>query len=418
MAQPASYGSLPFREQNEFLRRKLPSVDYFAVRGAAHDHSFVVAGAHRADMVADIQQVLQSALDNGDTLEAFREDFGAVLDNYGWQPDGGRAWRSRVIYETNLRTSYAAGRYQQLQEVKATRPYWMYEHSDAVITPRPEHEAWHGLVILADDPWWQIHYPPNGWGCQCRVRALNERDLKRLGKEGPDQAPASKTRRVMHKGEVVEVPEGIDPGWGYAPGRSALERQVQHSLSKTERLPAVPAASMAQQLLQHGAVSRALDADWQRMLNEVVADGKGRGRSMVVGGLSPGLVTAMAAVGVVPLTAAISISDAAILHTLRSTKGKAVTAQGLPKALSTPELARLPATLAAPQAVLLDVAAQVLLYVFAAERRDAGKLAVQVNYRLKGDERSNAVRSGSLIDWADVRKDVQAGKLVLLEGEL
>ena len=41
-----------------------------------------------------------------------------------------------------------------------------------------------------------------------------------------------------------------------------------------------------------------------------------------------------------------------------------------------------------------------------------------VNYRLKGNERTNAVRSGSLIDWQNVRKDVDNGKLVLLEGQL
>ncbi|HLD66045.1 MAG TPA: phage minor head protein [Pseudomonas sp.] len=418
MASPASYGSLSFREQNEFLRRKLPSVDYFAVRGAAHDHSFVVAGAHRADMVADIQQVLQSALDNGDTLEAFREDFAAVLDNYGWQPEGGRAWRSRVIYETNLRTSYAAGRYQQLQAVKATRPYWMYEHSDAVITPRPEHEAWHGLVIAADDPWWETHYPPNGWGCQCRVRALNERDLQRLGKDQPDQPPPQETRSINYKGDVIEVPAGIDPGWGYAPGRSALERQVQHSLGKTERLPAAPAARMAEQVLQVPAVAGALQADWQRMLDEVVADGMPRGRRMVVGSLSPSLVGALQGAGVVPLTASISVADAAILHTLRTSKGKATTAAGLPKALNPNELRQLPASLAAPQAVLLDVGSNTLIYVFAAERREAGKLAVLVNYRLKGEERTNAIRSGSLIDYADVRKDLKSGALVLLEGAL
>ena len=403
MATPASYGSLPFREQNEFLRRKLPSVDYFAVRGAAHDHAFVVAGAHRADMVADIQQVLQSALDNGDTLEAFREDFFAVLDNYGWQPDGGRGWRSRVIYETNLRTSYAAGRYQQLQEVKATRPYWMYEHSDAVITPRPEHEAWHGLVIPADDPWWQTHYPPNGWGCQCRVRALNERDLKRLGKEKPDQAPASKPRRIEYKGEVVEVPEGIDPGWGYAPGRSALERQVQLSLSKTERLPAAPAASMAQQLLQHGAVSRAIDNDWRRMLDDVVMDGTDRGRSMIVGSLTPGLVSGLAGAGVVPLTAAIGISDVALLHMLA---GKARDA----RAVSAERVSSLPTALARPRAVLLDAGSNSLVYVYGDE------LAVSVRYQVGGDAAANSVQQA--LDIAAVRRRLQAGQLVLLEGEL
>lgn len=403
MAKPASYGSLPFREQNEFLRRKLPSVDYFAVRGAAHDHAFVVAGAHRADMVADIQQVLQSALDNGDTLEAFREDFFAVLDNYGWQPDGGRAWRSRVIYETNLRTSYAAGRYQQLQEVKATRPYWMYEHSDAVITPRPEHEAWHGLVIPADDPWWQTHYPPNGWGCQCRVRALNERDLKRLGKDGPDKAPASQTRRIEYKGEMVEVPEGIDPGWGYAPGRSALERQVQLSLSKTERLQAAPAASMAQQLLEHGAVSRAIDNDWRRMLDDVVMDGADRGRSMLVGSISPGLVGSLAATGVMPLTAAIGISDATMVRMLA---GKARDA----RALNAERFGSVPTALARPRAVLLDAGSNTLVYVYGDD------LALAVRYQVSGDAVANSVQQA--LDIAAVRRRLQAGQLVLLEGEL
>lgn len=403
MAKPASYGSLPFREQNEFLRRKLPSVDYFAVRGAAHDHAFVVAGAHRADMVADIQQVLQSALDNGDTLEAFREDFFAVLDNYGWQPDGGRGWRSRVIYETNLRTSYAAGRYQQLQEVKATRPYWMYEHSDAVITPRPEHEAWHGLVIPADDPWWQTHYPPNGWGCQCRVRALNERDLKRLGKEKPDQAPASQTRRIEYKGEMVEVPEGIDPGWGYAPGRSALERQVQLSMSKTERLPAAPAASMAQQLLEHGAVSRAIDNDWRRMLDDVVMDGADRGRSMLVGSISPNLVTGLAGAGVTPVTAVIGISDVAMLRMLA---GKARDA----RAVAAERFGNVPTALARPNAVLLDAGSNSLVYVYGDD------LALAVRYQVSGDTGANSVQQA--LDIAAVRRRLQAGQLVLLEGEL
>ncbi|AQZ95555.1 phage minor head protein [Halopseudomonas phragmitis] len=418
MASAASYGSLPFDEQIQFLRRKLPSVDYFQVRQAAHDHAFVVAGGHRLDLVKDIHAVLSRNLREGDTLERFREDFYAVLDHYGWQPEGGRAWRSRVIYETNLRTSYAAGRYEQLQAVKEDRPYWMYEHSDAVITPRPEHQAWDGLVIHADDPWWQTHYPPNGWGCQCRVRALNDRDLRRLGKSGPDTAPASPERSVIHKGETVSVPDGIDPGWDYAPGRSAFEQQVQHVLEKVPELPAELGAVMSRELVVYPAVQQALASDWRRMLDDVVADGKPRGRQLVVGALSPQVVSGMQAAGVVAVTAAITMNDASMLHTLRGAKAAAVTAAGKPKALDVDELAQLPAVLAAPQAVLLDVAANTLLYVFPAERRDAGKLVVLVNYRLKGDERTNSVRSGSLIDWQNVRKDVDNGALVLLEGQL
>ncbi|MBN0335839.1 hypothetical protein JTM71_34265, partial [Pseudomonas aeruginosa] len=149
MATAATYGSLSFREQIAFFEAKNPSVNYATVRGAAHDQSFVSAGAHRADLVADLYAVVRQAIRDGLTLEEFQKDYYAVLDNYGWEPAGGRAWRAQVIYRTNLRTSYAAGRYAQLQAVKATRPYWGYHHSDAVEHPRELHLAWDGLHIHA-----------------------------------------------------------------------------------------------------------------------------------------------------------------------------------------------------------------------------------------------------------------------------
>ncbi len=211
MATAASYGSLSFREQIDFMRAKQPVVDYWRVQGAAHDQSFVSAGAHRVDLVADLHAIINRAISDGTTLQEFREDYFAVLDNYGWEPDGGREWRARVIYETNLRTSYAAGRYAQLQAVKAERPFWVYNHSDAVETPRELHLLWNGLAIHADNPWWQLHYPPNGWGCCCFVTAYSLEELQRyLGKSGPDEAPASNVRGIVFKGQVVQVPEGID----------------------------------------------------------------------------------------------------------------------------------------------------------------------------------------------------------------
>ena len=153
--------------------------------------------------------------------EDFRRDFDAIVARYGWDYNGGRDWRTRVIYETNLNTSYAAGRWEQLQAA----PFWMYEHSDWVENPRHQHKAWDGMVLARDDPWWQTHYPPNGWGCQCKVIGLWPRDLARMGKSGPDRAPeVTWVERVIGKyspggPRVVSVPSGIDPGFEYAPGR-------------------------------------------------------------------------------------------------------------------------------------------------------------------------------------------------------
>ncbi|CAB5715960.1 TPA: hypothetical protein L3577_006387 [Pseudomonas aeruginosa] len=418
MAVSTVYGSLPFQEQIRFLQAKHPSIDYNAVRGAANDQSFVSAGANRADLVADLHAIIVQATRDGMTLAEFRKDYDAVLDHYEWEPEGGRAWRARVIYETNLRTSYAAGRYAQLQAVKGERPFWMYNHSDAVAHPRELHLAWDGLVIHADNPWWQAHYPPNGWGCQCSVSAYAEDELASLGKEGPDAPPSSRMRRLTYRGEVVEVPEGIDPGWDYAPGRSSFEQLVQGALQKTTPLPPEPAAKLNQQLLQNRAVATAVQADWERWLDSVANDPVRRGRRVHVGTLSPQTVEGMSAAGVEASTAVISVGDGDILHALRDAKAVATTTAGAPKALTISELAGLPQILAQPQAVLLDAGASTLLYVLAAERREAAKVVVLVNYRLKGEERTNAVRTASLIDWQNVRKDVNNGTLVLLEGAL
>ncbi|EMW1002881.1 phage minor head protein [Pseudomonas aeruginosa] len=418
MATRAAYGGLSFQEQIRFFQAKHPSIDYNAIRGAANDQSFVSAGANRADLVADLQAIIDQAIRDGMTLAEFRKDYDAVLDHYEWEPEGGRAWRARVIYETNLRTSYAAGRYAQLQAVKGERPFWMYNHSDAVEHPRELHLTWDGLVIHADNPWWRTHYPPNGWGCQCSVSAYAEDELASLGKDGPDEPPSDRMRRLTYRGEVVEVPEGIDPGWDYAPGRSNFEQLVQGALQKTTPLPPEPAAKLNQQLLQNRSVATAIQTDWERWLDSVANDPVRRGRRVHVGTLSPQTVEGMSAAGVEASTAVISVGDSDILHVLRDAKAMATTAAGLPKALSLAELATLPQILAQPQAVLLDAKSNTLIYAFAAQRREAGKIAVLVNFQLKGGEATNSVRSGSLIDWADVAKDVKAGKLVVLEGAL
>ncbi|GKS85542.1 hypothetical protein AVMA1855_15340 [Acidovorax sp. SUPP1855] len=226
----AAYGSLPFREQAEFFRRKLnlPTDGWTDLYNGEHDWSFVVAGANRDAIVADFRGAVERAIAGQSTLEDFRKDFDRIVATHGWDYNGGRNWRSRVIYDTNLSTSYAAGRWQQLQAA----PYWQYEHQDWVEHPRPIHVSWNGLVLEKGDPAWEVMFPPNGWGCHCKVRGLWLRDLVRLGKSGPDQAPTfnyvERTigQRSLNGPRTVRVPEGIDPGFEYAPGAARMRSAV------------------------------------------------------------------------------------------------------------------------------------------------------------------------------------------------
>lgn len=226
----AAYGSLPFREQIAFFRRKLnlPTQGWTDIWESEHDYAFVVAGANRDALVADLRAAVEKAIDGGASLEEFRRDFDRIVATHGWDYRGGRNWRSRVIYETNLATSHAAGRWEQLQAA----PFWQYEHADWVTHPRELHLAWDGLVLERDNPWWRTHFPPNGWGCQCSVRGLWPADLARMGRTGPDPTPEIVWEdRVVGQHSVngprhVRVPEGIDPGFAYAPGAARARSAI------------------------------------------------------------------------------------------------------------------------------------------------------------------------------------------------
>ena len=232
----AAYGSLPFAEMVRFFLRKLNlTTDHWTdIYTREHDWSFVVAGANRDALVADFRAAVDKAIAEGGTLEDFRRDFDRIVATHGWDYNGGRDWRSRVIYETNLNTAYAAGRYEQLQAA----PYWQYVHADWVTNPRHQHLAWDGLVLRRDDPWWQTHYPPNGWGCQCSVRGLWPRDLAAMGKDGPDEAPEVHLverligQRNPRGPRLVLVPAGIDPGFEYIPGSSRQRGAAQGNMGQ------------------------------------------------------------------------------------------------------------------------------------------------------------------------------------------
>jgi len=208
--------SLPFLEAIAFFRAKLnlPTAKWDDLLGAAHDRAFVVAGAMKADLLADLREAVDQAISSGTTLDAFRADFAQIVAQRGWTgwkgqgTIAGEAWRTRVIYDTNLFTSYSAGRYQQMKAVTETRPYWRYRHSPASVEPRPEHLAWDGLILRHDDPWWSTHSPPGGFGCKCYVETLAERDMKKGDLQVTDKA-------------AIPFPHsGIDKGWDYQPGAS------------------------------------------------------------------------------------------------------------------------------------------------------------------------------------------------------
>ena len=214
-----------FREQIDFLTQKRgkPTRAWTDAMQGDHDRAFVVAGVTDMAMLEEFQAAAIEGARSYD-IEAFGAEFDRLVEKYGWSYNGGRDWRVRTIFETNIRTSYMAGRLRQMRDpdMLKARPYWQYIHADTRVplNPRELHVAWDGLVLRATDPWWDIYFPPNDWKCSCGVRSLSEDQLKRLGKTGPDEAPEIVRAPYTHKasGETVDLPEGVGYGWDYMPG--------------------------------------------------------------------------------------------------------------------------------------------------------------------------------------------------------
>ena len=217
----------PFAQQIAAFRLRLENLvgttAWDDLSRAQHDRAFMVAGAMKADLLADLAASVDRAVSEGGTLESFRKDFRGIVERHGWhgwtgeESARGQAWRTRVIYKTNMATSYAAGRLAQLREGKFA--FWVYRHGGS-LEPRLDHLSWNAVALEPDHPFWATHYPPNGWGCSCYVvGARTAAGVRRLG-GNPDKALPEGWQAISPK---TGAPVGIDKNWDYAPGASVAE---------------------------------------------------------------------------------------------------------------------------------------------------------------------------------------------------
>lgn len=243
-----------------------------------HDRAFTISRLTRADLLERIQESLIQSVAGDMTRNDWLVQTRALLQKEGlWgnvevtDPNTGEQLsttfneaRLRLIFDTNVRQALAAGQWQSLLRTKARNPYVRYIAMDDDRT-RPEHRAWHNVVLPIDDPWWDTHRPPNGYHCRCRVVGISKVKFRRgysesrPGAEDDEDAPlvreAFKTERPPEQlvewrnpatGVVQKIPKGIDPGFDYNAGTTegsgtALEDLVRNKLAKLS--PEVRAAA-------------------------------------------------------------------------------------------------------------------------------------------------------------------------------
>lgn len=404
-----TFGS-PFAEQQAAFRQRLqnllPTATWTDLQKNEHDRAFVVAGAMKAELLADLAAAVEKAISRGTTLEQFRKDFREIVQRRGWHgwtgegSEKGEAWRTRVIYQTNLATSYAAGRRAQLVEGKFR--FWVYRHSGAE-HPRLHHLAWDGVALPPDHPFWQTHSPPNGWGCGCRIfGARSAAGIRRMGGDPDKQLPEGWGRLDDKTG----APPGIDQGWAYAPGATVSES----ILTLKNKLPSLP-AEIGSRMYESWPERKGRDLErvFSDFVDQALSD-RVQQNFMIVGALKPAWVDAAVARGIPIASAEIAVTDKAIQHTFRGTGhvsnplGRPVQRKAKVNPLDLGWYKALPVHLLQPRAVLLDRTKPepVFLLIYDVPGQ-AAKLVVEINSWVKKAGRElNTVQSGRLLAINDI----------------
>ena len=348
-------------------------------------------------------------MSEGWTPDRFRRELTPTLQSRGWWGKTERAdpltgevrevqlgspRRLQTIFDVNLRVSAAQGDWERQQSVRDERPYLRYT---ALLDnrTRPQHRLWHGIILPRDHPWWETHYPPNGWRCRCKAMSVSEEDLEAEGwtvSEAPDEGETPWVN--PRTGEMLMVPRGIDPGWAYNPGR--VDQAAHAARLAMDRLadlpPSLGAEAVAALAFAFPQVEREL-AEWIESVARQAETGQFRatGARRVVGALADDVLDFLQGRDIIPATAAISIGDRDLLHALRSAK-----VAPLPKEV----WKRLPSLLAHPAAVYWDLLNPGLVYVLD-EPGGQGKIVVLINYVTRVARKqilTNTVRTGRRIE--------------------
>ena len=413
-----------FEEQVKYFEKKLnlPTNSYLDVLGEEHDYFFMVAGANRNEVLTAFREAVDEAIQNGETLEGFRKRFDEIVANTGWQYNGGRNWRTRIIYDTNVYGAYNRGRLKQHLDLADVLPYWEYHHHDNE-HPREEHIELDGTILPATDPFWRYYYPIKAYGCHCTVSAHDEDDLAEMGKtvsQSPEIEWEEKLVGVRSGNpRTVRVPKGYDVGFApYNFERLTQSRDVDvDKLLLQKMTTAEPhlASLLIDDVLKNPKAMVLLNGAMKDMVDTVNTQKMARGNMKYVGVIPEKVISKLDDLDKAPQSAVIAVRDDDVLHALRDSK------QNKGIALPLEFWEQLPEKLRHPKAILLDDQQKqpTLLFVYETEQ---GKVAVKMDYEIKLKDalsgkklphKLNMVRTASRLE------DLSAlGRFEVLYGEL
>jgi hypothetical protein len=231
-----------------------PSFDWRDVGFEEHAQAFTVAKSTGYDILGDVKAAVSKAIHERQDFDVFRKELEPILRAKGWwgkkeeidpltgekkMVQLGSVRRLKTIYWANVNSAYAAGEWERIQSAKRVLPFLEYLISTAV-HKRMEHLAWVGTILPVDHEWWDTHYPPSAWLCQCRVRQISDAEAARRGydADNPEEPESFGVQDYVNKrtGEVSRVPVGIDPGWANNPGKTRMTTAADFLVGKLDAM--------------------------------------------------------------------------------------------------------------------------------------------------------------------------------------
>ena len=420
----------PPLESIAYLTDKKPELhfDYDEIMHEAHHRAFTVAKVTKLDLLSDIHESLLSAQKKGQSFKAWKENIQPVLKEKGWwgettvtNPKTGKvkdiyvgSRRLKTIYDTNMRTSYARGRYRS--QLMSEAEYLRYSAVLDQLT-RPKHAAMHGIVLPKDHSWWDQNYPPNGWHCRCKAQALTKAEVKNKGLK-------------VYEGAVERV---ADQDWAYHAGRDdTLDRAYA---AKVAALKASCKESNAKLPKGCRDFSRAVEREYKvhqkikdrsvrtKQLNEMVDEVViKKNKKYPINYIEVGAIT-LGTAEVIKRILSKDVEDMGIVleknRLLHSSPERKDDKYKNPKALRDEEMRQIVEVIEEAKEVYIDLREnhQNIMYVFpdAEDKNKVNKIIVDIDRKVKKFKKTNAVITLDKGDFLELEKDKKNGDLKSVE---
>jgi len=134
----------------------------------------------------------------------------------------------KAEYNAAVRSSQTAVDWEKAVKNKHLYPNIEYTPSRSAIA-REEHKEYYGIIRTVDDPFWDTHLPPVGWGCKCGWKPSRSAETK-----VPDNLPAVPKAFAHNPGKTGKVFDSGHPFFQMGDDYARVADLAKHELMRFE----------------------------------------------------------------------------------------------------------------------------------------------------------------------------------------